>query len=209
MATTIWVWVAAFFTLAILSFLYKDNPFYRIAESVYVGSSAAYMLLFLWSFDVKPKMIDAWVKGSTTDRLILIIPITLSIFMLMRFIPKLRWISRWAIAFTVGMGAGLGVAGLLQGFVVPQIKGTIVPLWIANNFKQTINNWIIVLGTLTTISYFFFSRKHTGVFGKFSRTGVMFIMIAFGATFGFTIMARVSLLIGRLYFLLHDWLGLI
>ncbi len=27
-------WVAAFLTLAIFSFLYKDNPFYKIAEPV-------------------------------------------------------------------------------------------------------------------------------------------------------------------------------
>ena len=34
-------------------------------------------------------------------------------------------------------------------------------------------------------------------------------MIAFGASFGYTVMARVSLLIGRIQFLLHDWLGVI
>jgi hypothetical protein len=33
-------------------------------------------------------------------------------------------------------------------------------------------------------------------------------MFAFGAIFGSTIMARMSLLIGRVYFLLHDWLNI-
>ena len=33
-------------------------------------------------------------------------------------------------------------------------------------------------------------------------------MISFGASFGYTIMARLSLLIGRVTFLFRDWLGL-
>jgi hypothetical protein len=39
--------------------------------------------------------------------------------------------------------------------------------------------------------------------------GIIFIMVAFGASFGYTVMARISLLIGRFYFLLHDWLPII
>ena len=38
---TIGLWVAAFFTLAIFSFLYRDNPFYKFAEATVVGVSAA------------------------------------------------------------------------------------------------------------------------------------------------------------------------
>jgi hypothetical protein len=34
-------------------------------------------------------------------------------------------------------------------------------------------------------------------------------MLTFGASFGYTVMGRISLLVGRLTFLFHDWLGLI
>ena len=34
-------WIAAFLTLGIFSYLYRDNPFYKIAEHVFVGVSAA------------------------------------------------------------------------------------------------------------------------------------------------------------------------
>jgi hypothetical protein len=57
--------------------------------------------------------------------------------------------------------------------------------------------------------YFFFSREHKGALGATARVGITFIMVAFGASFGFTVMARISLLIGRFYFLLHNWLHLI
>jgi len=35
-----------------------------------------------------------------------------------------------------------------------------------------------------------------------------FLMVSFGAGYGYTVMSRISLLIGRLQFLLYDWLGL-
>src|SRR4029079_9906444 len=42
MSHTIGLWLAAFFTLAIFSFLYCDNPIYKIAESILVCVSGAY-----------------------------------------------------------------------------------------------------------------------------------------------------------------------
>src|SRR3954462_11531851 len=44
MPRTIGLWIAAFFTLCAFSFLYGDNPFYKLAESVFVGTSAAYTM---------------------------------------------------------------------------------------------------------------------------------------------------------------------
>ena len=44
------VWIAALLTLFIFSFLYKDNPFYKFAEHLFVGISAGYyVILELWS----------------------------------------------------------------------------------------------------------------------------------------------------------------
>jgi hypothetical protein len=34
-------------------------------------------------------------------------------------------------------------------------------------------------------------------------------MVTFGASFGYTVMARISLLTGRVLFLIDDWLGLV
>ena len=209
-----WVWVAAFLTLSMMSFLYKDNIFYKIGEHIYVGSSAAFMLIYLWYFDVKPKLVDGFMYNTGINKWILIIPALLSLFMLMRFIRPVAWISRWAIAFTVGMGSGLGITGLLQGFLVPQIKATFLPLYVhgSNTLMSiylSLNNILMVVGTLSAIVYFYFSKEHTGPVKKISQVGITFIMVAFGASFGYTVMARISLLIGRVYFLLHNWLGLV
>lgn len=66
---------------------------------------------------------------------------------------------------------------------------------------------IIVVGVLSTLIYFYFSKPHIGVLGVTAKVGIWFIMISFGAHFGFTVMGRVSLLIGRVQFLIEDWIG--
>src|SRR5687768_11011889 len=54
---TIGLWAAAFFTLAIFSFLYGDNPIYKVAESVLVGVSAAYWIVVAFWDVIVPNLI--------------------------------------------------------------------------------------------------------------------------------------------------------
>jgi hypothetical protein len=67
----------------------------------------------------------------------------------------------------------------------------------------------VMIGVLSGLTYFFFSKPHRGAVGAVAKVGIWTLMIGFGATFGFTAMARISLLIGRADFLLRDWLGII
>ena len=199
-------WIAAGLTLAIFSFLYKDNPFYKFAEHLYVGISAAFAILYTWAFDVWPMLVEPMILGrgavSALDRWILVVPTVFGLLMLCRWIPKIAWLSRWSISLTVGIAAGLGITGQIQGVLLPQIRATLVPL---SNF----NNILMVIGVICTLIYFYFSAVHKGIVKIGARIGVVFIMVAFGASFGYTVMARISLLIGRLNFLVTDWLHLV
>jgi hypothetical protein len=203
-AAVLGTWLAGFLTLAILSFLYRDNPFYKLAEHVYVGVSAGYWLIYVAFFDVKPMLWDTFVTETGLEKWIILIPGALGVIMLSRWFPKTAWLSRWPIAFTVGVGAGLGIIANIQGYVVPQVQATLLPVTGFN--LVSLNNLILVVGVITTILYFYFSKPHRGILGGAARVGVVFIMISFGASFGYTLMARISLLIGRIYFLLHDLL---
>ena len=40
--------------------------------------------------------------------------------------------------------------------------------------------------------------------GRISKIGIVFLMVGFGASFGYTVMGRVSLLIGRFQFLFQE-----
>ncbi|MCI0406584.1 MAG: hypothetical protein L0209_11065, partial [candidate division Zixibacteria bacterium] len=74
---------------------------------------------------------------------------------------------------------------------------------------QSLTNIVLVAGILTGVIYFFFSKEHKGVFGGAAKVGIWFLMVTFGAAFGLTVMSRMSLLIGRIDFLLRDWLHLL
>jgi hypothetical protein len=141
------------------------------------------------------------------EALILIIPTLLGLLMLTRwFGPKVSWLSRWPIAFAVGLGSGLGITGGIQGLLLPQVQATLLPLWSQGYDLWTIvGNLLLFVGVVTTLIYFYFSKPHTGFLGGVSRVGIIFIMVSFGAAFGYTVMSRISLLIGRLYFLVNDW----
>jgi hypothetical protein len=91
--------------------------------------------------------------------------------------------------------------------VLPQMRSTFVDL--GAPFGEVVLNLIILVGVLSTLVYFYFSKEHKGLLGVSARVGIWFIMIAFGAHFGYTVMARVSLLIGQVNFIFIDWLGII
>lgn len=193
------VWIAAGLTLCIFSFLYKDNPFYKFAEHLYVGFSAGYWLVYTWEYTIKGMLIDPIRLQQAYS---VLIPGFFGILMLSRWFPKIAYLSRISISFTVGIGAGLALTGQIHGFILPQLKATLLPL-------TSLNNFLIVFGVITTLFYFFFSKERKGATYVFARIGIIYIMIAFGAAFGYTVMARISLLIGRFLFLLKDWLHII
>lgn len=57
------------------------------------------------------------------------------------------------------------------------------------------------IGLVCALSYFFFSKPHTGALGALSKVGIFTLMIGFGAGFGLTVMGRVALLVQRVLFL--------
>ncbi len=204
------VWIAALLTLGIFSFLYKDNPAYKMCEHLFVGISAGYYVVLMYFSVVKPNLLDPLTQDFAHSRhFLLLIPLALGILLFSRFFPKGDWLSRWSIALILGVYPALRITGFGQGDFVEQIHGTILPLWVANNLGATIGNWILIVGLLTTLVFFFFSKEHKGPLGGAAKVGIYFLMVSFGASYGYTVMARISLLIGRVMFLLHDWLGVL
>ncbi|MCH7761443.1 hypothetical protein IIA15_08630 [candidate division TA06 bacterium] len=218
LSTDLWIWIGALLTLAIFSFLYKDNPLYKFAEHLFVGISAGYYVVIFSYNSLYPNLLHPLF---TEGKLYLIIPGLLGFFFLLRFIPRLGWLSRWSIAFYVGVGSGISIPAVMQAQILAQMKGTMEPLFRTEEwstffgtptfggFIDLISIPLTTFGVLCVLSYFFFSREHKGVLGGASKIGIIFLMIGFGASFGYTVMARVSLLIGRVFFLMKDWLGII
>lgn len=189
--------LAAIGTILILSFVFRDNPGYRLAENVLVGVTCAHSFVMgvgnVQRLALTPLLNGNYVKA---------IPILLGILLLARAVPKFRAASIYPMAVLVGLGVGQTLRGAVKAQFLTQIKATMLA-------PTSVNNIIIVVGTMAVLLFFFFTRERTGALGVASRVGRWVMMVAFGATFGDSVMMAMSLLIARLQFIYRDWLGLI
>ena len=162
-------WLVVLLTLCIFSFLYKDNPFYKAAEHLYVGISAGFLaslafwqqlqpnmfgrfwpkldpeiemttLMKLWYsiYDILGVIVSGFgildrgifpkggIEGFKEIEIIYVIPFILGLFMLLRLVPNLGWLARWAIAYIVGMEGGLRLYSFLNSDILEQIKSSAI-----------------------------------------------------------------------------------
>ncbi|MBD3403744.1 hypothetical protein GF420_12670 [candidate division GN15 bacterium] len=202
------LWIMAFVTLAIFSFLYKDNPVYRLVESIFAGLSAGYYVGLVWDTVILQQVVT---PIETDGEWWLLLPAVLGFLLFSRLTRKYSWMSRVPLAFVIGATSGIYLTSQLQGLVLPQIRTTFlaqpVPGGSTDPGMMIALSSIVVIGVISTLIYFYFSHEHKGALGVTAKVGIWFIMISFGAHFGYTVMARVSLLIGRVQFLVEDWIG--
>jgi len=191
--------IAAIFTLAIFSFLYRENPIYRAAEHILVGVSVGYYLVILVEETIFSKVVNPLFYDKN---MLVLIPAVLGILMFSRLTRTKGWIARIPLAILIGAGAGVSIPAMLSARILRQMSASMQPL-------DTLSGIVGLVGVVCTIAYFYFSKEHRGWFGYMAKTGTYFLMIFFGATFGYTVMSRVTLLIGRLEFLLSDVLKIV
>jgi len=225
--TRLGVVIAAGLTLIMYSFLYRDNPLFKMAENLFVGVALGYGVILTWRQSLKPEIIDPlfidpphlhafWMELARRSA-----PIVLGALLLTRISRRAGWLSRYSYTLMVGWGAGLSIPITIHTYVLQQLKPSLglvskvlgdAPAGQQASFWSTalpvLGDLIILAGIVSVLFYFFFSVEHKGAGSFVSQLGIWFLMVSFGASFGNTVMGRVSLLIGRMRFLLHDWLGL-
>ena len=204
MSTSLETWVSAAFTVAMLTMVFaRDNPVYRFAEHVFIGVAAAHAVVIGWgtvrTLGLNPLLQDG--------RVVLVIPLALGVLLYTRYFKQVAWLGRFGMAMMVASGAGVVLRGSVQANFLDQLRATMIPL-------NSLNNVLLVLGVFASMSYFFLTTSYARHFrGSVTRMipvfGKWVMMVAFGASFGNAVMGRLSLLIGRMQFLLRDVLGLI
>jgi len=212
-------WISVGLTLIMYSFLYKDNPLFKFGEHLYVGLSAGYGLCYAWFEIVWPMLIQPLYRvvqatfGKTLEEPLqphekwwLVIPLVLSILMLTRFFSKISWLSRWSFAFIMGTVSGMSIPFVISADIFKQLVPTVQPLYqpgttFSETLLQTSGIIIILIGVLAVLVYFFFSTEHKGPVKAIARVGVFYMMISFGAAFGYTVMGRETLAIARFQYL--------
>jgi hypothetical protein len=186
----------------------------------------------MWRQVLRPEVFEPLFMAPTSDAFwaaaqYRAIPIILGVLLVMRLSRKYGWLSRYAYAPLIGYGSGMGIAFTTNSYILKQLESAVAPFqdsaaeagksemfshsWFAANpwVGQAIMIFgavFILVGTVAVLWYFFFSVEHKRAGGALSKLGILFLMVCFGASFGYTVMGRVSLLIGRVQFLLYEWL---
>jgi len=200
-------------TILIFSYLLGDNPFFRLAIHIFIGVSAAYVAIVTINNVLIPRLILPLINGSGGDRLLSLLLLIPSLFLLTKATP-LRKAGNWSVAILVGIGAAAAIGGAITGTLFPQILGTINSVdpsaysISTSRWDQAINGFIIILGTVTTLLYFHFGTlekpgqpsERPLIIERISKIGKVFLAITFGALFAGVYLSALAALVERLSF---------
>jgi len=216
------VLVGGLATLAIFSFLIKENAFYRLFEHLFIGIAAGLgpMLLirdFLWPNILEPMLgltVVRYPDGTVSELyqplyLMYLVPMAFGCLYYFIYSRRHAWLAKLVIGFTLGASGALAIRGFFSE-AVPQIAGSFKPLAVFVNgelaLMESFNNILFVATLLLVLNYFFFTfGKEGSVQGKIAPVGRPLLMVCFGAFFGSTVMARLALLVERVQFVVRDW----
>lgn len=207
---TVGIWAGVILTFSVFSFLWKENMAFRIAEHLFVGLAAAYTVVNTWHNYLKPILQnDLAVEGRYGFILLMLV----GLMIYTRLSRRLIWMSRIPIALEIGYTVGYSLA-LNPRTYLRNLNASFINIFVKDGDKivwtQSANQLLFALMIIAVLSYFLFTMKtNKGVLSYPTAVGRWTMMIAFGAAFGGTVMARVALLIGRLQFLLGNWLHII
>jgi len=104
------------------------------------------------------------------------------------------------MGFLVGTTAAVTMTSAIKAQLIEQVTATMLPL-------TSFNNIVFVVATIAATTYFLFTLRSKAA-GPVIDIGKYVLMVGFGATFGNTVMSRISLFTGRMQFLLFTWLKL-
>lgn len=208
--SSIGTWVAAILTLAMLSFLYKENPVSRIAEHIMVGVALGATVLLMYYAIFTPYVVKAIVSPKSATSLVWTLVFTAAgVLFLSPFVPRIGWLARIPAAIAVGYVAGQELPAAVQARLFPQILSTVTVFDGVDGVWAGFSAVVILVGTVSVLFYFMMTFRRGPVLHGLSRVGVVYLMVGFGAVYGNMVISRFTNLIDRLRFLFGDWLGIL
>jgi len=205
------VYLGAICTLALMSLIYRENAVYRFFEHIFIGLAAGFSIVALVKNILDPFLYQpVFQKGEWYWTFVFMFGL-LFYFIHSR---KYNWLSRLPIGFLMGFSAGQTFQ-IFANTYLPQLSDSFRPLYVttpdgAVDIAKGINNFIFMLVLVSVMSYFFFSfEQKSRAIRSSAQFGRWVMMVAFGAIFGTTIMARMALLFDRMYYIFGDWLRLV
>ena len=196
---------ALLLTLAVFSGFFKPNPFYRFAESLFIGVSAGYFAV-IWYFSIiKPAY-----KSALGGDLLILIPLLAGLLL---FIPsndtsysKLRFLPA---AFIVIVTTAINIPVYFTAFIQEMIRTSVIPLISfdesgAIQTDMTINALLSILCVTSAMMFLVARHRNTNRFvNTTGEIGRFFILVAIGSAFAYTLLSRLILFMGKIEFIIN------
>lgn len=216
--TAVQTWVAFVLTLMVFSYIFGDNPLFRLAEHIFVGTAAGYVTILVYHTILRPRLLEPLAQDPAGHGYLLV-PLLLGVLLLAKGKRSTSWIGNISMAWLFGAGAALALGGALLGTLASQLRASWFSLNPADYAGQPlgwVNALLLALGTIGVLLSFYYTepagkgagRLLAGFRKGWGRLGRWFMLVTFGALFAGAIISRFTLLVDRVHFLLQT-LGLL
>lgn len=213
--------IAALLTLLVFFYIVGDNPLFRLTIHIFIGVSAGFAGAVAIRSVVIPTVINPLLGLAGGDfslqNLLGLVPVVLSLLLLTKLFDKISPVGNIAMAYLVGIGAGVAIGGAVFGTLFPQVVaatdlldlGTLQPNGFMSQVGEFTSRLIALVGIIATLIYFQFSARHVPNAAPqrpqwietISLVGHGFIAITLGTIFAGVFAAALTALIERIQFL--------
>ncbi len=209
----IWTLVGFILTLLVFSYLFGDNPLFRLVTYLFIGVVAGYVFTITIYQIILPRLILPLTGGTGSERILTLIPLALSGLLLTKLSPRLAVIGNLPVAFLTGASAAVVVGGAVTGTLINQIGATIHLFNLSEPTAEPglrlLEGILTLTGAVTTLAYFQFSARtradqsirRSAIVEAAAAVGQVFIGITLGALFAGIFTSALSALIDRVGFL--------
>jgi hypothetical protein len=197
------IWMAALLTIFIYTYVYKENPAFRWAEHTLIGLTAG--VYTVNGLDNIRKLVIDPIAGGNMSALIMLIPLAMGLLLFTRFSRTQYHYSRWMMAMLIASAVAAGMVASAQTRILVSIVETFPT---GGDLMTTFDELVMLVAVVSTIIFFTYTRPHTGALGTVALVGRYALMLALGVNFGNAFSSRMGYIIGRLNFLLLEWLGI-
>lgn len=221
---TIGTAVAVILTLFVFSYLLGDNVLYRLAEHLFVGVAVGYGVVVAFHSvlvaRLQAPLVQAITEGNWEQVLLLLVSLVLGLLVLFKPSRRLSGLGNLSLAVLVGVGTALAIGGAIIGTLLPQVDAVADLTRYVDRYGPGLglfSGFVVLVGTTGALLHFYFNRDEGGrqaalrrrLVSSWGGLGRWFILIAFGAILAVTFLSRLSLLIGRIEFILNSVRGLV
>lgn len=194
-------------TLMVFSYLLGDNFLYRVAVYIFVGLTAGFITVIVWTNIIMPwvsqTIITSIDEGDTILLTFGFVPILLATLVLLKTSSYLGGLGNIAIAILVGVGSAVALVGAVTGTLIPLVLNV-------GNTPNMVNNVIIAVGVVTTLIYFQYISWHRQRDQEVKRQpirpigiiGQGFIITTLGALYATAIITSLTVFSERISFLM-------